>query len=99
MSNDTFYDVEYQELQEWLALISHPAFYLIKTKINKDIDSLQKEVDKLVVIPNLDNSIHAVALGKAKEKLSALLRYFDWVLEKKLRLDNEVAKRKTVYPQ
>lgn len=99
MSNDQFYNVEYQETTEWATLVTNPAFNIVRVKINKDIEGLQKEIDKLISVPTLDNSIQVVALGKAKEKLSSLLRYFDWMLEKKLRLDNEVAKRKIINPQ
>ncbi len=99
MSNEPFYNVDYQETTEWATLVTNPLFNLVRTKISKDIEGIQKEIDKLVSVPTLDNSIQVVALGKAKEKLSTLNRYFDWILEKKLRLDNEVAKRKIVNPQ
>jgi hypothetical protein len=91
---DNWYNEEYESVRQWNELIAHPYFVLLKSKIQLDLNNLQREIDKLVSIPSLDNSIHATALAKSKERLISLLRHFDYMLEKKLQLDKEVAKRK-----
>lgn len=91
---DSWYNSEYETIRQWNELINNQYFVLLKSKIQLDINNLQREIDKLTSSPTLDNSIHATALAKAKEKLFSLLRHFDYMQEKKLQLDKEVAKRK-----
>lgn len=91
---NNWYNEEYETIRQWCELINHPYFVLLKNRIQNEINVLQRDIEKLISAPTLDNSINATALGKAREKMISLLRHFDYLQEKKLQLDKEVAKRK-----
>lgn len=96
MSN--FYNEEYEDVRQWSALIEHEYFQKLIDKLNTDMQVLQKDIDKLISDPTFDGAIKAAALGKAKQQLDSLLRYFNFMKEKKSHLDKRNVERKIVLP-